>query len=99
MSYGTAQRILKRGNRVDSKHLKICSSSLAIRANRTQNYFNILLFSYQSDHKQEYKCQKYILSWIWGNGKLSFRFGENKRKVQAYEEQSEHPSSIRVDLP
>lgn len=55
MGYGTAQRILKRENKLDSIHLKICSSSLVIRWNGTQNYFNILLFSHQSDHKQEWQ--------------------------------------------
>lgn len=57
MGYRTAQRILERGNKLDSIPLKICSSSLAIRWNGTQNYFNILLYSQQSDHKQEYKWQ------------------------------------------
>lgn len=38
------------------------------------------------------------MSWIQGKGKLSFIFDESKREVQAYEEQSEHTSSIRVNL-
>lgn len=53
--YATTQRILKRENTKDNKHLKICSKFLAINGNRTQNYFNINLYSSHSDHKQEYK--------------------------------------------